>query len=59
MPAIQFIRYHQSAPGSQILLPASKDLYVKIMKKINAKATDIKKSASKAIYLYFSDIPVA
>jgi len=29
------------------------------MKKINAKATDIKKSASKAIYLYFSDIPVA
>ncbi|GAP42843.1 hypothetical protein TBC1_11983 [Lentimicrobium saccharophilum] len=41
MLIIQFIRYYQSAPGIQIILPGSKDLYVKIMKKISTKATDI------------------
>ena len=48
MPAIQFIRYYQSVPGSQISRPGSKDLNGKIMKNNTAKATDIKNMADFA-----------
>lgn len=53
MPAIHFIRYYQSVPGSQISRPGSKDLYVKIMKKNTAKATDIKKNLPQKSFLTF------